>query len=396
MIIKRNIAVKFRAYPTAEQADLIERTIGCARFVYNLMLETRNAYYQSRFGNPGVQVRETLPKPSDYKDDYPFLREVDSLALCNAQMHLNKAYASFFDPSLKNGFPKYKAKHHSKHTYTTNCIKRNIQLDKKARKLKLPKVGWLAVRQHKKIPDDWKLKSVTVEHCKSGKYTATVLFEYETQAPEQVAPVNVVGLDYSSPSLFVSSDGECADYPRYFRDVEPRLAREQRKLSHMVKGSNNYAKQKRKIARLHEKTANRRLDYQHKLANRLVASCDAVAVEDLNMQNMSQSLTLGKSTMDNAFGQFRTLLKYKLEREGKQLVTVGKWFASSQLCHHCHEKNPAVKDLTVREWECPSCHHVNQRDINAALNIRDEAKRMLEEQSSLKTCEPQGIVGIAR
>lgn len=274
--MRTHTAVRFRAYPTEEQARQVNRTIGCVRFVYNLMLETRIAHYQTTW-------EPCYPTPALYKDTYPFLREVDSFALCNAQLALEKAYKRFFE-DRKTGFPKYKSKRRGRKTYTTNLSHGNIELDDKARRLKLPKLGWLAVRQHKRIPDDWKLKSVTVEHCPSGRYTATILFEYETQIPEKVKPVKTVGLDYASHGLYVSSDGEHAEYPGYYRKMQDKLAREQCKLSHMVKGSANWRKQCKRVARLYEKTANQRRDYQHKKANRIVASYDMVGVEALSMK----------------------------------------------------------------------------------------------------------------
>lgn len=389
--MRTHTAVRFRAYPTEEQARQINRTIGCVRFAYNLMLETRIAHYQTTWGS-------CSPTPALYKDTYPFLREVDSLALCNAQRALEKAYQNFFDNGCK-GFPRYKSKHHGKASYTTNRIGNNIRLDNKARRLKLPKLGWLAVRQHKRIPDDWKLKSVTVGHCPSGRYTATILFEYETQIPEKVKPVKPVGLDYASHGLYVSSDGEHAEYPGYYRKMQDKLAKEQRKLSHMVKGSANWRKQCNRVARLYEKTANQRRDYQHKKANRMVASYDMVGVETLSMKSMMKKPKpkpdpehpghylpngrkarkgLAKSTSDNGYGMFCTMLEYKLARQGKRLVHVDKWYPSSQLCHDCGYKNSLVKDLSIREWVCPSCGVLHDRDVNAARNIRDEAVRLIE------------------
>ena len=333
-----------------------------------------------------------------YKDTYPFLREVDSFALCNAQLALEKAYKRFFE-DRKTGFPKYKSKRRGRKTYTTNLSHGNIELDDKARRLKLPKLGWLAVRQHKRIPDDWKLKSVTVEHCPSGRYTATILFEYETQIPEKAKPVKTVGLDYASHGLYVSSDGEHAEYPGYYRKMQDKLTREQCRLSHMVKGSANWRKQCKRVARLYEKTANQRRDYQHKKANGIVASYDMVGVEALSMKSMMKNPEpkpdpdhpgrflsngreaksgLAKRTLDNAYGMFCAMLEYKLARQGKRLVHVDKWYPSSQLCHDCGYKNPLVKDLSVREWACPSCGVLHDRDVNAARNIRDEAMRIIE------------------
>ena len=401
MKVKNHVAVKFRAYPTEEQARQINRTIGCVRLVYNLMLETRNAHYQTTW-------RSCNPTPALYKNDFPFLREVDGYALCNAQIALSKAFKRFFEDKSA-GFPKYKSKHHSRKTYTTNYSHGNIRLDDKTRRLRLPKLGWMAVRQHKRIPEDWKLKSVTVEHCPSGRYTATVLFEYETQIPERKDPVNIVGLDYASHGLYVSSDGERAEYPAYYRIMEDKLAREQRKLSRMVKGSANWRKQNQRIARLYEKTANQRRDFQHKKANTLVETYDAVAVETLNLQGMASKpkpkpdpdhpgaylpngakakTGLAKSTMDNAYGMFCTLLEYKLARQGKQLVRVDKWFPSSQLCNDCGYRNPQVKDMSIREWVCPECGTWHDRDTNAGMNVRDEGRRIIEQARFVKTCEP--------
>lgn len=373
MQVKRHCAVKYRMYPNRAQAALIDRTIGCARFIYNQMLETRIGTYKAT-------GKSCNPTPAQYKDRYPFLREVDSLALCNAQLNVAKAYRNFFRDPKHIGFPKYKAKHSNRQTYTTNNSNNNVTLDEGGRHLKLPKVGIVRVRQHKRIPEDWKLKSVTIEHCKNGEYTATILFEYETQALEPVRPVHIVGLDYSSPGLYVSSDGERADYSRFYRRMEPRLMREQRRLSHMVKGSGNWVKQKRRIAKLSAKVGNQRADFLHKTANRLAARYDCVGVEDLDMKNMSQSLTLGKSTMDNGYGMFRTMLAYKLERQGKQLVTVDRFYPSSQLCSDCGYRNKDTKDLHIREWTCPDCGVWHDRDVNAATNIMHETRRLMQER----------------
>lgn len=371
--VKVRHAVKYRMYPSETQARLIDRTIGCARFIYNQMLETRIAIYKA--------TGETCnPTPAQYKDEFPFLREVDSLALCGAQMHLSAAYRNFFRDPGRVGFPKFKTKHRSRQTYTTYNVNNNIDLDEGGRHLKLPKVGSVRVRQRKHIPNGWKLKNVTVEHCKSGEYTATILFEYETQAPEPVTPVSFVGLDYSSRELYVSSDGEHANYPRFYRQMEPRLAREQRKLSRMTRGSRNWSKQKRRIAKLHAKVRNRRVDFLHKAANRLADQYDCVGVEDLDMRALSQTLRLGKSTLDNGYGLFRSMLADKLERQGKQLIVVDRWFPSSQTCSNCGHREGATKDLSVRNWVCHGCGCRHDRDLNAATNIMREAQRLSREQ----------------
>ena len=257
----------------------------------------------------------------------------------------------------------------------------NIRYEEDGKYIRLPKVGLLRIRQHIEVPSDWKLKSVTVEHTPAGRYEVTVLFEYDTQVPDQPrVPETYLGLDYSSSALYVDSNGEVADYPRFYRELEPKLVREQRKLSRMVPGSNNWVKQARRVARVHEKIRNSRRDYQCKKVLELARAYDCVVVEDLDMQAMSQSLKLGKSTMDNAFGMFRNQLARALEESGGRLVRVGKFYPSSQLCHDCGYQNKAVKDLSVREWVCPACGAHHDRDVNAALNLRDEGHRLVLEE----------------
>ena len=333
MTVTMHRAVVYRAYPTREQAALIERTCGCARFVYNRMLADKIAHYRET----GEMLRVT---PAKYKREFPWLREVDSFALCNAQLNLDAAYRNFFrrvKAGEKPGFPRYKAKHRSRCCYKTNFVNGNIRFEGDGRYLRLPKLGSVRVRQKRKIDPSWRIKSATVEHTRSGRFEVSVLFEFETQEPEQVEPESFVGLDYSSHDLYVTSDGERPGYPRYFRHAERKLAREQRKLSRMQKGSANWRKQKLRVARIHEKMKNQRKDFHHKAANGLVERYDCVCVEDLDMRGMSRSLKLGKSTMDNGFGMFRALLGYKLEDRSKRLVTVGRLFPSSQLCHASRE-----------------------------------------------------------
>lgn len=215
--------------------------------------------------------------------------------------------------------------------------------------------------------------------------------------------MRIVGLDYASHGLYVSSDGEKAEYPGYYRKTQDKLAREQRRLSRMVEGSANWYRQKQRVARLSEKTTDQRRDWQHKKANGIAAAYDMVAVETLNLKGITAKPKpkpdpdhpgyflsngrkaksgLAKSTLDNAYGMFCTMLEYKLARQGKLLVRVDKWYPSSQLCHECGYRNPQVKDLSIREWACPSCGIIHDRDVNAARNIRDEAKRLVEQHDS--------------
>lgn len=368
--MKTNRAYKFRIYPNHAQRELIERTIGCARFVYNVMLAAKIDHYKKHGKNLPIT-------PAMLKPQYPFLREVDSLALCNAQPHLDAAYRNFFRDPRRAGFPRFKAKHRARACYTTNNVRNTVRFENGGTRLRLPKIGLVRARQHLDIPAGWKLKSVTVERTRSGKYSASVLFEGETQTIEQHQPESFTGLDYSSHDFFVSDTGMRGGYPRYYRQYETKLSKAQRALSRMEKGSNNWRKQKIKVARIHEKITDSRKDFLHKTANRIISTADCVCVEDLDMRSMSQSLKLGKSTMDNGWGMFRAMLEYKLEEQGKRMVKVDRFYPSSQLCSTCGYKNGDTKDLSVREWTCPECGTRHDRDINAATNIRNEGKRIL-------------------
>lgn len=290
------------------------------------MLADRINYYQET----GKALNNT---PAQYKKENVFLKEVDSLALANAQLHLNAAYKNFFRDK-KVGFPKFKKKVFAE-SYATNKVGNNIRFEKK--KLKLPKLGLVKIKQHRNIPENYILKSVTVSRTSSGKFYVSILFEYEAEIkPKEVNCA--VGLDFSMSELFVSSNGKVAHYPKYYRSMQTKLKKEQRKLSHCERGSHNYYKQKQRIARCHEKVANQRKDFLHKLSREIANLYDAVCVEDLNMQGMAQALRFGKSVYDNGWGMFTSFLAYKLKQEGKYFVKIGKQFPSTQICSACGEK----------------------------------------------------------
>ena len=361
-----NKAYKFRIYPNAEQQIILTKTFGCVRFIYNRMLSDKINHYE--------ETKQKLNNtPAQYKSKFPWLKEVDSLALANAQMNLQTAYNSFFR-NTKIGFPKFKSKKSNRRSYTTNCVNGNISIDNGF--LKLPKVGLVKLKQHRLILSNYKLKSVTISQTPSGKYYASVLFEYENQIQEQELH-DFLGLDFSMHGLYKDSNGNEPAYPRYYRQAEERLKREQRKLSLMQKGSKNRSKQRIKVANLHEKVANQRKDFLHKQSRQIVNAYDCVCIENLDMRSMSQSLNFGKSVADDGWGMFVTFLKYKLEETGKRLVKVNKFFASSQICNVCGYKNTATKNLSIRAWDCPECGTHHNRDINAAINIRNEGMRLV-------------------
>jgi len=359
-----NKAFKFRLKPNVEQRELFTKTFGCVRFIFNRMLSDKMDHYRETKEN----LRTT---PARYKTEFEWLREVDSLALANAQLHLESAYKNYFrDKSV--GFPKFKSRHSGNNSYTTNLVNGNIALADGF--LKLPKLGRVRIKQHRQIPPDYRLKSVTVSLAPSGKYFASILYEYDIDI-EPVEPVDVLGLDFSMPELYVPSEGKPPNCPHPYRQSQEKLAKEQRKLSRRKKGGKNWGKQKLKVARLHERIANQRKDFLHKQSRKIANSYGAVCIEDLNMKGMAQALNFGKSVSDNGWGAFTQMLKYKLIEQGKRLVVIDKWFPSSKMCSACG----LVKDkleLSERVYRC-DCGFVCDRDVNAAINIRNAGIALL-------------------
>ena len=348
---------------------MLAKTFGCTRMIYNYYLEKRIRLYEEEkiaFGYTKCANDLTA-----LKKEKKFLKEVDSISLQQVLRHLDTAFQNFCKQP-KTGFPKFKSKKKHNNSYTTVCVNNNIRFDNG--KLALPKIGKIRIKQHRSIPENYVLKSVTVSQTPSGKYYASILFEYENQV-QRTEPQKFLGLDFSMHELYVDSNGNCPQFPRYYRLSEEKLRREQRKLSKMQKGSNNRNKQRIKVAKLHEKVANQRKDFQHKQSRQITNAYDCVCIEDLNMKAMSQAMNFGKSVADNGWGMFTGFLQYKLEEAGKQLVKTDKFFASSQLCHVCGYRNPEIKNLSVREWNCPCCHTHHNRDVNAAINIRNEGMR---------------------
>ena len=330
----------------------------------------------------GVELNDLRSAPVGYlriEDMYPLTVkefEVDSLALANVQLHLEKAYKNFFrDPKI--GFPRFKSKHHSRNSYTTNVVNGNILVESK--KIRLPKLKWIAMKKHREPAEGLRLKSVTVSMEPSGKYFASLLYEgysCENQAAEpDYSTAKILGIDYAMQGMAVFSEKIEKEEAGFFRKNEKRLAREQRKLSRCVRGSHNYELQKKKVARCHEKIRNKRRDHLHKLSRKIADSYDAVAVEDIDMKAMGQCLHFGKSVQDNGYGLFREMLDYKLAWQGKKMVKVDRFFPSSKKCCKCGRIKKELK-LSERVYHC-ECGNEMDRDCNAAINIREEARRML-------------------
>ena len=370
-----NRAYKFRIYPNDAQKILFARTFGCVRMVYNHWLNRKIKQYEENKANVTYTVCAKEMAEMKKTEAYAFLREVDSIALQQSLRHLDTAFQNFFKQP-KTGFPRFKSKKRNKSSYSTICINGNITISNGY--LKLPKIGQVRLKQHRAVPNGYRLKSVTVSQTPGGKYYASILFQYEDQVQEKEKEMQrFLGLDFSMHELYRDSNGNEPAYPRYYRTAEKKLAREQRRLSKMQKGSNNRSKQRIKVAKLHEKVSNQRKDFLHKQSRQITNAYDCICIEDLDMKAMSRSLNFGKSVSDNGWGMFTTFLKYKLEEQGKKLVKVDKFFASSQICSACGYKNTKTKNLALRKWDCPQCGIHHDRDVNAAINIRNEGMRLV-------------------
>lgn len=359
-------AYKFRVYPTEEQKTLIHKTFGCTRFIYNRLLSDCQEEYK-------VNGKGKIHTPAKYKKEFEWLKEVDSMALCNAQMNVQSAYSHFFrrvkegKKGKKVGFPKFKSKKYSRLSYTTNNINNSIRIE--SGKLRLPKLGFVKVVLHRYC--EGMIKSVTVSQNAKGHYYVSILTDRKPSITEREVKDKeaVVGIDMSLSNCAVLSDGTKAKFQRYYRESERSLAKYQKRLSRKKKGSKNYEKARIRVAVIHDKIAQQRKDFLNKLSYRIAEKYDVAVVEDINLQAMSQCLRFGKSVHDAGFGMFRTMLEYKMKDRLKTFVKADKWFASSQLCSNCGYKNKETKNLSLREWVCPECGISHDRDVNAGKNL---------------------------
>lgn len=330
----KNKAIKYRLYPTTEQKIYFSKCFGCCRKIWNLMLCDREQSYKET----GKSVKNT---PASYKSEYPYLKEVDSLALANVYLDLELAYKSFFNK--KSGYPKYKSLKKSRKSYTTNNQNGTIAITDNA--IKLPKAGFIKAKIHRQPKHDWKLKSSTVFQTTDGLYFVFVIFEYEENIDKTTNFDNCIGLDYKSDGLYMDSFSNVGDNHKFYRESHKKLAKEQRRLARKIgskkneKKSNNYLKQLKRVNKIHRHIANQRLDNLHKKSNEIANRYDVVYVENLNMRNMSnKGFRNGKATMDNGYGMFLNFLAYKLNDRGKYFIKVDKWYPSSQICSVCGSK----------------------------------------------------------
>ena len=373
---------RFRLYPNDSQKQLIEKTLGCCRQVYNeFLLMCKSEYEKDKtFKIDKYDLIKLLP---EYKERYPYLKEVDSIALQQTVIHLYNAYINFF--KHLSDFPTLKKK---KNDYGYITMKVNDSIRIEGNEIQIPKIGKVRFIYHRKLPESFTYSMVSVSRI--GKYYYVSLIgeeeyqEYEEYSKETLDHSNSIGLDFSLSNLFVSDLKDKSIMPKYYEKSLNRLAREQRKLSHMVKGSNNYKNQLMRIRNLHVRIANQRNDFLHKTSRTLANSYDYVFVENLDLKGMSEkkeNLKLGKSISDLGYGTFLNYLSYKLEWLNKKLVKVDRYFPSSQLCSECgYQKTDLI--LSTRAWICPNCGVKHNRDVNAAINIKKEGIRMVLDPSN--------------
>ena len=352
-------SVRFRIYPNKEQKDLINQTLGCCRLIYNKGLAMRNETYNNG-GKVGYSQTSTMLTMMKKCDDFAFLKVVDSIALQQSLRDLDRGFVNYFQKRAAH--PVFRSKHDHHQSYRTINQGGNIRIVGKY--IRLPKLGYVKVRQSMEIGH---INSVTIERTPTGKYFAVLNVEFEpTPRPNGGKKI---GIDVGIKEFYSDSNGNMVPNPRHLEKSMRRLVREQRRLSRKEKESKNRNRQRIKVALVHEKIANQRNDFLQKESTMLLRENQTICIEDLKVKNMMRNHRLAKSIASASWSKFFDMLEYKAMWYGNDIIRIPTMYPSSQTCSCCGYKNPLVKNLAVRNWECPECHTRHDRDTNAGINI---------------------------
>ena len=358
--------IKFRIYPNREQQNIINQTLGCCRLIYNKGLAMRNEAYQN--GNKiGYSQTSAMLTELKKQDDFVFLKVVDSIALQQSLRDLDRGFVNFFQKRARH--PQFKSKHNQHQSYRTINQGDNIRIVGKY--IKLPKLGYVKVRQSMEVD---KINNVTIEHTPTGKYFAVLNVDFEPQP--MINQGGKIGIDVGIKEFYSDSNGNEIPNPKYLEKSMRKLMREQHKLSRKEKGSSNRNKQRIKVALVHEKITNQRKDFLQNESTKLIRENQTICIEDLKVKNMMRNHKLAQHIGSVSWSKFFDMLLYKSAWYGNDIVKVPTMYPSSQMCSCCGYKNPLVKSLSVRRWECPKCHTKHDRDTNASINILNKGLQM--------------------